>query len=191
MIRYKLNDPQRIGYDEEHQLITNLFDENSFPAEELIPLYHKRWEQELVFDEQKTHQDPRRATKPTHLRSETPNGAIQELYALSLAHFVIRALMFKSAATIKLDPVRLSFTDCFQILQCRLPECNANSGSSIQTWYEALLWEMSQEYLPVRRNRTNPRVIKQKMVRWNKKRPEHFHPPPLTKTFAQSIVMLN
>ena len=47
-----------------HILITNLFDEVLYPAEELIILYHERWEHELVYDEQKTHQDPRRATKP-------------------------------------------------------------------------------------------------------------------------------
>ena len=55
----------------------------------------------------------------------------------------------------------------------------------------ALLWEMSQERTEPRRNRINPRVIKQKMSKWKKKRPEHFHPPPLTKTFAESMVMLN
>ena len=36
--------------------------------------------EELTFDEQKTHQDPRRATKPAQLRSETPAGVIQEVY---------------------------------------------------------------------------------------------------------------
>ena len=104
MIRYTLNDPQRIGDGEEHVLITNLLDdERCYPAMELILLYHERWEEELVFDEQKTHQDPRRATKPAQLRSETPAGVIQELYALSLAHFVIRSLMFEAAATESLD----------------------------------------------------------------------------------------
>ena len=73
-------------------------------GEELIVLYHERWEEELVFDEQKTHQDPRRATKPAQLRSETPEGVIQEVYAVSLAHFVIRSLMFEAAATVGLDP---------------------------------------------------------------------------------------
>jgi len=191
VIRYKLDDPQRVGHDEEHTLITNLFDERLYPAEELIPLYHERWEHELVYDEQKTHQDPRRATKPANLRSETPAGVIQELYALSLAHFVVRALMFESAASVGIDPDRLSFTGCFQILQCRLPECNARSECTFQEWYEALLWEMSRERTEPRRNRINPRVIKQKMSKWKKKRPEHFHPPPLTKTFGESVVMLN
>ena len=58
VIRYTLDDPQRVGHGEEHVLITNLFDEDLYPAIELISLYHERWEQELVFDEQKTHQDP-------------------------------------------------------------------------------------------------------------------------------------
>ena len=112
VIRYTLDDPQRVGHGEEHVLITNLLDEELYPAIELIILYHERWEEELVFDEQKTHQDPRRATKPAQLRSETPAGVIQEIYALSLGHFVIRSLMFEAAATVGLDPDRLSFTGC-------------------------------------------------------------------------------
>src|SRR6202034_1687703 len=87
VILYTLDDPQRVGHNEEHVLITNLIDEQLYPATELIPLYHERWEQELVFDEQKTHHDPRRATKPAQLRSETPAGVVQEIYALSLGPF--------------------------------------------------------------------------------------------------------
>ena len=81
VIRYTLDDPQRVGHGETHVLITNLLDAELYPAEELIILYHERWEQELVYDEQKTHHDPRRATKPAQMRSETPAGVIQEIYA--------------------------------------------------------------------------------------------------------------
>ena len=147
VIRYKLDDPQRVGHDEEHLLMTNLMDEQLYPAEELIPLYHER--------------------------------------------FVVRALMFESATSVGVDPDHLSFTGCFQILTCRLPECDACSQASLETWYKALLWEMSQERAEPRRNRINPRVIKQKMSKWKKKRPAHFHPPPLAKTFSESVVMLN
>lgn len=191
VIRYKLDDPQRTGHAEEHTLLTSLLDVEQSPASELICLYHERWEEELTFDEQKTHQDPRRVGKSAHLRSETPAGVVQELYALSLAHFVIRKMMFDAAQNANLDPDRLSFTGCFQILITRLPECSGSSVQSIQDWYTFLLWEMSQELLPPRRNRINPRVIKQKMSNWAKKRPQHFHPPPLTKTFEESIVMVS
>jgi Insertion element 4 transposase N-terminal/Transposase DDE domain len=191
VIRYKLDDPQRVGHDEEHVLITNLFEDELYPAMELVPLYHERWEEELVFDEEKTHQDPRRPTKPAHLRSETPTGVFQEVYALSLAHFVTRSLMFEAAATVNLDPDRLSFTGCFHILKCRLPECQAKTAMELQQWFEAVLWEMQNERLEPRRNRINPRVIKRKMSKWKKKRPEHRRLPPLKKTFMEGVVMVH
>jgi hypothetical protein len=189
VIRYTLDDPQRVGHGEEHVLMTNLLDDELYPAIELISLYHERWEEELVFDEQKTHQDPRRATKPAQLRSETPTGVIQEVYALSLAHFAIRSLMFEAAATVALDPDRLSFTGCFQILKCRLPECQSKTPAELESWYEAVIWEMQSERTEPRRNRINPRVIKRKMSKWKKKRPEHRRLPPLRKSFLESVVM--
>jgi hypothetical protein len=189
VIRYALDDPQRVGHGEEHVLITDLLDEVAQPATELIILYHERWEEELTFDEQKTHQDPRRATKPAHLRSETPAGVIQEIYALSLGHFVIRSLMCEAAATAGLDPDVLSFTGCFQILKCRLPECQSETPATFGAWYRGILWEMQTERTDPRRNRINPRVIKRKMSKWKKKRPEHRHLPPLKKTFPEAVVM--
>jgi hypothetical protein len=190
VIRYTLDDPQRVGHGEVHILITNLLDESLCPAEELIILYHERWEHELVYDEQKTHQDPRRPTKPAQLRSETPAGVIQEIYALSLGHFVIRSLMFRAAETVQLDPDRLSFTGCFQILKCRLPECDTSTSQSFEDWYQALLWEMQNERTEERRNRINPRVIKRKMSKWPKKRPQHRRQPRLKQSFKDSVVMI-
>jgi len=191
IIEYTLNDPQRVGHGERHRLMTDLLDETLYPAGELIVLYHERWEEELTFDEQKTHQDPRRVSKPAHLRSETPNGVRQELYALSLGHFVTRALMFQAAAQATLDVDRLSFTGCFHILQCRLPECDSRTPETFDQWLAALLWEMQVEVIEPRRNRVNPRVIKRKMSKWKKKRPEHRGIPPLKKRFQETIVMLN
>jgi hypothetical protein len=192
VIRYTLDDPQRVGHGEVHTLITNLFDEDPCPARGLIILYHERWEQELVDDEQKTHQDPPRVTKPAHLRSETPAGVIQEVYALSLGHFVARALMFEAAATVGLDTDRLSFLGCLQILRCRLPECDSSTPGRFEQWYRGLLWEMQEERTDdeVRRNRIDPRVVQRKMSKFKKKRPEHRRVPPLKKTFAQTVVML-
>jgi hypothetical protein len=191
VIKYTIDDPRRVGHGEEYTLLTNLLDEKLYPAMELICGYHERWEHELVYDEQKTHQNPRRPTKPANLRSETPAGVIQELYALSLGHFVVRALMFETAERVGLDSDRLSFTGCLHILQCRLPECDRRTGQYFAEWCESLLWELSHEQTGPRRNRINPRVIKQKMSKWPKKRSQHRHPPPLTKTFVQSVVLAN
>lgn len=191
VIEYTIEDPQRKGHAKRHRLMTNLLDEKASPALELIVGYHERWETELVFDEQKTHQDPRRAEKPAHLRSETPMGVRQELYALSLGHYVVRAMMFAAAESANLDPDRLSFTGTIQILRCRLPECDARSPESLLQWYQGLQQEILEDRLPIRRNRINPRVIKRKMSRWLKKQPHHRHPPPLTKPFMETVVMVN
>jgi Insertion element 4 transposase N-terminal/Transposase DDE domain len=192
VIRYTLDDPQRVGHRQEHVLLTTLLDARAYPALELVLLYHERWEIELVYDEQKTHQNPWRVTKPADLRSQTPAGVLQELYALSLGHFVVRSVMAAAAATEGLDPDRLSFVGCLQILRCRLPECPAPAAVGFAAWYRGLLWEVSQERTDdaVRRNRINPRVVKVKMSKFKKKRPEHRPVPPLTKTFRESVVML-
>ena len=189
IIEYTIDDPQRTGHGETHRLMTNLLDEERYPARELACLYHERWEEELVFDEQKTHLDPRRPGKPAHFRSQTPAGVEQEVYALSLGHFVVRALMLEAAKTDNLDVDRLSFTGCLRILQARLPECESSTPASLELWYRLLLEEMAHERIEPRRNRTNPRVVKRKMSKFAKKRPEHRGRSPLKKTFAQSVVI--
>ena len=191
VVEYTLDDPQRTGHKELHRLMTNLLEADEFPAMELIMEYHERWEEEIVYDEQKTHQDPCRAEKTTHLRSETSDGLKQELYALSLGHFITRIMMLEAAKSVMLDTDRLSFKGCFQILKTRLPECDARTATSFSEWLDAVVWEMSCEKIPARRNRINPRVIKRKMSRWKKCRPEHRKLKPLTKTFAQTVVMNN
>jgi len=60
----------------------------------------------------------------------------------------------------------LSFTGCFQILKCRLPECESKSQAAFEAWYQGVLWEMQLERTDPRRNRINPRVIKRKMSKW-------------------------
>jgi hypothetical protein len=190
VIRYTHGDPLRVGCGQDHVLLTTLLDADRYPALELILLYHERWEIELVYDEQKTHQTPRRATKTAHLRSETPQGVVQEAYALSLGHYVVRALMAQAAQTREMDPERLSFLGCLQILQTRLPESPTGTAASLRTWLDGLLWEMSQEVIEPRQNRVNPRVVKVKMSKFARKRPEHRGLPPLQHPFVDTIVLV-
>ena len=88
------------------------------------------------------------------------------------------------------DVDRLSFTGCLHILRCRLPECDASTPKSLAQWYAALLWEMNEETIEPRRNRVNPRVVKQKMSKFNKKRPCHHRIPPLKQTFEEIVLIL-
>ena len=192
VIKYTLDDPQRVGHGEEHTLMTNLLDEKLYPAGELIRGYHERWEHELVYDEQKTHQDPRRATKPAHLRSETPDGRDSRVVCFVVGAFCGSSVDVRGCTSgnvsIPIDfPSRVVFTSCNAV--CR--SATAGTDQSFAAWCDRLLWELGQERTEPRRNRINPRVIKQKISKWPKKRSQHRHPPPLTKTFMQSVVMLN
>ncbi len=99
---------------------------------ELVMEYDERWEEDVVFDEQKTHQYPCRAEKTTNYRSETTDGLKQEIYAMSISHFVTRFLMLQAAEEAGLDVDRISFKGSFQILKTRLPECDASTEASFQ-----------------------------------------------------------
>lgn len=190
VIRYRLDDPQRTGHAKIHRLVTTLLDEKEHPALDLIVLYHERWEVELTYDEQKTHQDPRRAGKPTHLRSETPAGVVQELYALSVAHYAVRKVMFDAACREGIDPNRLSFIGAFRVLHTRLPECRSVAQpADVKRWYQNLLQEIATEKLEPRRNRINPRVIKRARCKWPTKKHQHYRQPPLRQSFADTVVI--
>jgi len=184
IIEYTLDDPNRPGHGQKHRLLTTLLDETLDPARTLIELYHVRWEQELSIDEAKTHELDRLT-----LRSQTPAGVVQELYALLIDHYVVRTLMFEAAAARGLPPVRMSFTGTLKILRCRMPEC-PRRPAGVRRWWENLLAEIGEEVIPPRRNRINPRVIKRKMSKWKKKRPEHRPYPQPTKEFRDAIVMI-
>ena len=188
VIRYTLQDPNRPGHLEEHRLLTTLSDANTDPAEGLVDLYHVRWEQELAIDELKTHERERPGHTPV-LRSQTPAGVVQEVYALLLAHYVVRSLMHEAARERELSPLRLSFTATLKILRCRLPQCPRGERGR-RRWWPDLLAEVAQEVLPPRRNRINPRVVKRAVSKWKPKRPEHRNHPQPTKQFNQSVVML-
>ena len=183
VIEYTLDEKARAGHMEKHRLITTLLDEHEHAAQTLVELYHVRWEQELAIDECKTHQ----LERPV-LRSQTPAGVVQEVYGLMLGHYVLRVLMCQAAVGAKVPPTRISFTGTLKILRCRLPECPA-SPLGRQVWWQRLLEEISEEQLPPRRNRINPRVIKRQQSPWLTKRHYHRLWPQPTLPFIESIVI--
>ncbi len=185
IIDYTFHDPGRPGHGTPHRLMTTLLDEKLHPAKTLIVLYHERWEEEVTFDELKTHQRERPV-----LRSQRPVGVLQEIYGLLVGHYVIRVLMHEAAVRKGIAPRRISFTGTLKILRCRLPEC-PKSPRGQRAWHQALIGEIAEVVLPERRNRINPRVIKVKMSRWEKKKPKHRHYPQPEKEFRDAIVLIN
>ena len=73
--------------------MTSLTDADAYPAEELIDLYHERWEIELAYDEVKTHLLEREET----IRSRTVDGVAQEIWGILLTYNLIRLEMVSIA----------------------------------------------------------------------------------------------
>jgi hypothetical protein len=70
---------------------------------------------ELVISETRTYL----ALSARTLRSLTPEGVVQEIYALLLAHTVIRTLMLRAAEQIQISPTQISFTATIHIMDNR------------------------------------------------------------------------
>lgn len=152
---------------EESRLFTSLLDHEAYPAQELIDLYHERWELEVGFDELKTHMLERKEC----LRSKKPEGVLQELWGQLLVYNLVRREMLLAAQAHKLPPKRISFRSSLMwIRNCwitawmtspgNLPKSLANLRSTL----DVLI-------LPERRSeRRYPRHVKIKMSNYKRNR---------------------
>jgi hypothetical protein len=163
---YTLTDPARPGYHETHRLLTTLLDAQEVPALDLICTYHDRWEIELTIDEIDTHQ--RLAQQP--LRSRTPVGVLQELYSLLVAHYAVRALMAAAAQEANLAPTQLSFRAAVELVCVAIEDFHLVSPAQHARLTQRLLHDLAACRLPPRAQRTNPRVVKRKMSKFQLKR---------------------
>ncbi len=117
VIEYAIADPgrpQATGVT--YRLVTTILDPGAAPAAELAALYHERWEVETTLDELKTHQRGAQVV----LRSKSPEGVRQEVWAHLLVHYATRKLMCQAAVEQDLDPDRLSFVGSLRIVRRHL-----------------------------------------------------------------------
>lgn len=182
VIVYTLDDPERPGTGETRRLITTLLDPEIYPARELILLYHERWEIELVIDEIGTHQ--RLPGFP--LRSKTPQGVIQEVYGLMLAHYAVRRVMVDAAATTALDPDRLSFVRALGLVLTIIPLAPILPVDARQALYREVLAEVCRTPLPPRALRFASRMVKRRHARY-RVRTETYRASPLRLPVVHAI----
>lgn len=176
VISYTLTDARIPGACEQvYRVVTTLLDPFLYPAKELAVLFHERWHAELVIGETRT---VLRLSART-LRSLTPQGVIQELYALLLAHTLLRTLMLRAATQQGSAPTTLSLTGTIRILDESLFPLGMVPVARRQAMVLALLDEIGQQRLPKQRVRIQARVVKRTHSRSVRKKPEHWHVPPL------------
>jgi hypothetical protein len=128
------------------RLITTLADPAQAPAADLAACYAQRWEIETSYRDLKVFtRGPGRL-----LRSQTPTGITQEIWALLCAAQLTHTARTHAAATSGHDPDRISYTTTLRAIRRALTTTN---GSLTAITTEALTTP-----LPPRRHRSYPRL---------------------------------
>lgn len=151
-------------------LLTSLTDADAYPADELVRLYHERWELEIAYDEIKTHLLQRHEA----IRSRTPDGVRQELWGIALVYNLIRLEMERAAAEAGVPPTRISFTAAVMHIVSELSWLRGLrlALGTIPSRLDRIRQRLKRLVLPERRpERSYPRAVKVKMSNYPRKRP--------------------
>lgn len=160
------------------RLLTSLLDPKKYPPRELAFLYHVRWDVEMAFDEIKTHfAAVLHGTMRTTFRSKTPDGVLQEGYALFAAYNLIRELIKTAADRHQLSPLDISFVEALDIVRWSMPTF-LSPGERFSRLFGQMLEDIAACVNPrPRRPRICPRVVKTKTSRYDAKRDHHKERP--------------
>ncbi len=101
------------GTTDTFRLITTILDPDQADALTLASAYTQRWE----FESSLREIECQLLEPGSTLRSKRPETVRQEIWALLLAHYAIRAFMAEAADTIDLDPDRLSTIRAINIVR--------------------------------------------------------------------------
>ncbi|MBV8200456.1 MAG: IS4 family transposase [Acidobacteria bacterium] len=159
VIRYRWTD----GHGQSHlgRLATSLLDAAAHPAAALVELYHRRWEQELVFGEIKGQL----AGRPMHIRAHEPGRVCQEVEALLLGHYAVRWVMLQAARQAGVPAVALSLTGSVRVLEVQLARV-PQRPEAWGRWWQELLTAVGRQRLRPRRRRRCPRARKVTRSHW-------------------------
>jgi hypothetical protein len=153
-------------------LLTSLLDAEQYPADELVALYHERWEIELGYSEIKTRMLEREET----IRSRTVDGVQQELWGVLLAYNLVRLEMERAAAEIDIPPSRISFIAALRLIRDEWLWCAVASPGTIPEKLRRMRENILEYVLPPRRSeRRYPRAVKVATSKYPKK---HRQKPP-------------
>jgi hypothetical protein len=151
-------------------LLTSLLNPTAYPADEIVELYHERWELELGYDEVKTHLLAREET----IRSRTPQGVRQEIWGIALAYNLVRVEMERVADEAGVAPTRISFVHALALVRYTLlisstpPLAPGKIPSRLIDMRRQLKFLILPER---RRDRSFPRAVKLKMSAYLRKPP--------------------
>lgn len=152
-------------------LLTSLCDARRYPADEIVALYHERWDHEIGYDEVKTHLLDRQEA----IRSRTPDGVRQEIWGIALAYNLVRLEMERAADEAGVEPNRISFVNALALIRNAWLAWSTPplAPGRIPQGLVELRRYLKLLVLPPRRpERSYPRAVKIKMSAYNRKAPK-------------------
>ena len=160
------------------RLWTSLLDWRRCPAEELLALYGKRWEEEIFYKELKVDLRAR-----PMLQSHTPVTAMQEIAALILAYAMLVDYRVSAAAKGEVGVLRISFRKTLQIVQglWRFLELSADllGPDKVRLVVRRALRQISEAAIAPRRKRSCPRGLRQPVSSWPRLRRNTYRKGPI------------
>jgi hypothetical protein len=160
------------------RLWTSLLDWERYPAQELVALYGRRWEQEIFSKELKVDM---RST--VYLQSHTPLTAMQEIAALILAYAVLVDYRITASQTGEVGVLRISFMKTLHIVRglWQFLEVSADllGPDKVRLVVRRTLKEIAHAAICKRRKRSCPRALRQPVSSWPRLRKNTYRHGPI------------
>jgi hypothetical protein len=161
------------GSNAVYRVATNMLDPGLAPAQELASLYSERWEIEGCYEELKITQCGLR--RLGSLRSRSVEGVAQEFWANCILYQLSRDLAHRSAAMIPdRDCDRISFSLVQDVLRRGTQQVWVSTRQLGTLIARATSELVTPRTLLTRRDRSYPRVLRARGMRYPPRRPERF-----------------
>ena len=132
-------------------LITSLIDAQAYPYEEVVHLYHQRWNQETI------HREWKYTLQLSNLRSHSPQGILKEIFVQLTLNNAIRAIQAE-ALPFEGKPITLKFLDTKRLVIAEIATMALAPIEELPSIYANLLRAIARLTILLRSGRSYPRL---------------------------------
>jgi hypothetical protein len=141
---------------EELVVVTTLLEPDGYPKEDILGLYHERWQAEIDLRSIKTQM------KMEILRCQSPELVRKEIWAHLLAYNLVRKVMAQAAQAHGLTPRQLSFAGAMQTLNEFRTLLLSTAAADLPALGHDILQAIARHRVGNRPDRYEPRKVKRR-----------------------------
>ena len=143
-------------------LLTNLYEKNQFPCQDIVKLYFRRWEIESYYRDEKI------ALEIETFHGKTCNSVRQELLAAVIMSVISRTLMALSLEAFLNESAEPQFKNAVMTLALEAPVLAADYPERALEIFDEILMAIARVkyYRPKTPRPSQPRVTKRRLGKW-------------------------